>query len=242
MRPKIICHMMSSIDGRLLADRWSAPAAGIGADALFRHYDQVAARLDADGWIAGRKTMQGYANGSARTPRAVGDNPRGPYIADRKGRDIAVAVDPRGKLHYGQDNASGDHIVAVVGEQVSDSYLAELREDGVSYLFAGPNGHDLRHAMDSLGEAFGVKSLLLEGGGIINGAFLKERLIDEISLLVYPGIDGLAGVPSMFEYQGRADDKPAAGQSLLHIAAETLEGGMVWLRYAVERELSAPQS
>jgi len=239
MRPKIICHMMSSIDGRLLAD---APAAGIDADALWRHYDQVATRFDADGWIVGRKTMQGYAKGSARTPSIVGDNLRRPYIADRKGRDIAVAVDARGKLHYGRDDAGSDHIVAVVGEQVSDSYLAELREDGVSYLFAGPDGHDLRHAMDVLGDAFGVDTMLLEGGGIINGAFLKERLIDEISLLVYPGIDGLAGVPSIFEYQGRADDKPAAGQSLLHIAAETLEGGMVWLRYAVERELSAPQS
>ena len=27
-----------------------------------------------------------------------------------------------------------------------------------------------------------------EGGGRINGAFLNERLIDEISLVVYPGI------------------------------------------------------
>jgi riboflavin biosynthesis pyrimidine reductase len=37
--------------------------------------------------------------------------------------------------------------------------------------------------MDTLGEAFAVKTILLEGGGMINGAFLKARLIDEISLL-----------------------------------------------------------
>ncbi len=239
MRPKIICHMMSSIDGRLLNARWTPPAAGIDAAALWRHYEQVAARFEADGWFVGRKTMEAYAKGATRTPSMVADKLRDPYIADWKGRDIAVAVDPRGSLHYGRDNAGGDHIVAVVGERVSDSYLAELREDGVSYLFAGPNGHDLRYAMDGLGEAFGVKTMLLEGGGIINGAFLKERLIDEISLLVYPGIDGLAGAPSIFEYQGRADDRPADGQSLRHVAAETLEGGMVWLRYGVERERSA---
>jgi hypothetical protein len=31
----------------------------------------------------------------------------------------------------------GDHAIAILGEQVSDEYLSELREDGVSYLFAG---------------------------------------------------------------------------------------------------------
>jgi 5-amino-6-(5-phosphoribosylamino)uracil reductase len=59
-------------------------------------------------------------------------------------------------------------------------------------------------------------------------------LIDEISVLIYPGIDGLASVPSIFEYVGEPNEKPAEGQSLRHMATETLEGGTVWLRYAVE--------
>lgn len=235
MRPKIICHMMSSIDGRLLAECWTVPATGIDRGVLRQHYDQVAARFNADGWIVGRKTMEAFAKGKARAfPPTAGDL-RGTHIAGRKGRDVAVAVDPHGRLHYGQDNAAGDHVIAVLGEQVSDAYLAELRDDGVSYLFAGPGGHDLRRAMDILGEAFGVRTVLLEGGGLINGAFLKAGLIDEVSLLVYPGLDGLAGVPSIFEYAGGADERPAAGRSLRHVATETLDGGMVWLRYAVER-------
>jgi hypothetical protein len=60
-------------------------------------------------------------------------------------------------------------------------------------------------------------------------------LIDEISLLVYPGIDGLSGMPTIFEYAGGEDGQPAVGQTLRHIATETLEGGMVWLRYRVEK-------
>ncbi|GHO80585.1 hypothetical protein KSD_83560 [Ktedonobacter sp. SOSP1-85] len=63
-------------------------------------------------------------------------------------------------------------------------------------------------------------------------------MIDEISLLVYPGIDGLAGVPSIFEYLGKADERPAEGQSLRLIGTESLEGGMVWLHYAVEKRPS----
>lgn len=42
-----------------------------------------------------------------------------------------------------------------------DTYLADLCEDGVSYLFAGPAGRDLAKAVDALGEAFGVETLLL---------------------------------------------------------------------------------
>jgi len=226
--------MVSSIDGRLLVDRWTAPAAGIESDIVLRLYDDVAARFDADGWMVGRKTMESYAKSRPPTAARTAVSSRDTHIADRRGRRIAVAIDPHGKLHYGQDNADGNHIVAVLGEQVSDDYLAELREDGVSYLFAGPDGHNLHRAMDTLGDAFGAKTVLLEGGGRINGAFLKAGLIDEISLLVYPGIDGLAGIPSIFEYVGGAHERPAAGRSLRHFATETLDGGMVWLRYNVE--------
>lgn len=227
--------MMSTIDGRLLPDRWTEPAAGLDRDELIGHYDEAASRIQADGWLVGRKTMEEFAAGAARKVKATGEYPRTPYVADRKGRNVAVAIDPQGKLHYGQDHARGDHVIAVLGERVSNEYLAELREDGVSYLFAGPDGRDLRQAMDTLGDVFGIKTLLLEGGGNINGAFLQARLIDEISLLVYPGIDGLAGVPSVFEYLGGADERPAAGQALRHLATETLKGGVVWLRYRIEK-------
>ena len=143
MRPKIICHMTSSIDGRLLVDRWTAPATGIDAPTLRSHYDQVASRFDSDGWIVGRTTMEEIiGTNPPRTVKSSGGPLRAIYVADRKGRDVAVAIDPHGKLHYGQDNAGGDHIIAVLSENVSHDYLAELREDGVSYLFAGPQGVD----------------------------------------------------------------------------------------------------
>jgi riboflavin biosynthesis pyrimidine reductase len=239
MRPKIICHMMSSIDGRLFVDRWTTPAVGINAATLRGHYDEVASQFESDGWIVGRKTMKEIIQGNARAVRLAKGDLRSTYVADRKGRKVAVAIDPHGRLHYGQDNAGGDHIISVLSEEVSDNYLAELHEDGVSYLFAGPDGSDLCCAVETLGKTFGLKTLLLEGGGRTNGAFLKKRLIDEVSLLVYPGIDGLAGVPTIFESIGREDEQPAAGQSFRHIGTETLEGGMVWLRYRVEKEASS---
>jgi 5-amino-6-(5-phosphoribosylamino)uracil reductase len=187
----------------------------------------------ADGWVVGRKSMEDYAQGRARAPKNVPDDLRAPHVANRGGRDVAVAIDPHGRLHYGRDDAGGNHIVAILGEQVADEYLADCGMTA-SYLFAGPDGHDLHKAMDVLGDTFGIGALLLEGGGTTNGAFLKAGLIDEISVLMYPGIDGLAGMPSIFEYSGQTDDRPAAGRSLRHLATETLDRGLVWLHYRVE--------
>ena len=158
-----------------------------------------------------------------------------PHLANRNGRKLAIGIDPSGRAHYGKDNVQGDHVVAVLGEQVSDAYLAELREDGVSYLFAGQKGDDLPGAMAQLGSLFGVKKLLLEGGAKINGAFFKHRLIDEFSTLIYSAIDGVAGTQTIMEYEGPEGDRPGAGQSLRLTHCEALEGGMVWLRHAVER-------
>jgi riboflavin biosynthesis pyrimidine reductase len=110
-----------------------------------------------------------------------------------------------------------------------------LREDGVSYVFAGPAGDDLPRAMEAIASLFDVKTLLLEGGGRINGAFLKHKLIDEFSTLIHPAVDGVAGTQSIADYDGPEGDRPGAGQSLRLTHCETLEGGMVWLRHAVER-------
>jgi 5-amino-6-(5-phosphoribosylamino)uracil reductase len=235
MRPKIISHMVASIDGRLRYQRWSKPASGIDPDTLDDHYEETANRFKADGWMVGRQTAQNMSEGKPRKVKLMSGDLRGTHVADRKGRPLAVTVDPHGKVHYGADNIEGDHVIAILGEQVSDEYLSELREDGVSYLFAGRDGQDMAAALEILSKTFAIKTLLLEGGGKINGTFLKAGLIDEISVLIYPGIDGLAGVPSIFEYVGKPDEKPADGQSLRHLATETLEGGMVWIRYVVER-------
>jgi riboflavin biosynthesis pyrimidine reductase len=234
MRPKIICHMVTSIDGRLHPSRFTAPASGVNSAVLRRHYDSVADGFKAEGWVVGRTTMQEIAKGVARPIAAARSFPRETHLADRRDRNLAVAIDPHGKVHYGKDNALGDHVVAVLSEDVPDAYLAELREDGASYVFAGPDGRDMPKAMQTLHEIFDVKTLLLEGGAATNGMFLKQRLIDEISVLIHPAIDGVAGVQAIFEYAGASNEKPGEGQSLRHFATETLEGGMVWLRYTVE--------
>lgn len=112
--------------------------------------------------------------------------------------------------------------------------------DRASYIFVGPTDEDLSGAMAQLASVFAVKRLLLEGGGRINGAFLKHRLIEEFNTLIFPAVDGLAGAQSIVDYDGANGERPGAGQSLRLIGCESLEGGMVWLRHRVEEAPPAP--
>lgn len=89
--------------------------------------------------------------------------------------------------------------------------------------------------MECTSEMFGVECVSLQGGGIIDGLMLAQGLLDEISLVVYPGIDGLAAAPSVFECPGAMPYRPAEGQVLELIDCLRLEHGLVWLRYAVRR-------
>ncbi len=71
---------------------------------------------------------------------------------------------------------------------------------------------------------------------IINVAFLKAGLIDEISIAIYPGIDGLSGIPSIFECVGTPNDLPAKGQSLELQSVKQLAENVVWLIYTVHHK------
>lgn len=116
--------------------------------------------------------------------------------------------------------------------------LDELRDCLACFLFifAVEDGFDLPHALEILGSEFGIKAVSLQGGGIINGAFLKAGPIDEISIVIYPGIDGLSGISSIFESVGAPDNLPAQGQSLGLKAVSQLGEGVVWLRYSVHHK------
>ena len=58
MRPTIVCHMMSSIDGRLNGDRWSEPFDGKNRDILFAPYYTISERLSPEAHMLGRNTVQ----------------------------------------------------------------------------------------------------------------------------------------------------------------------------------------
>lgn len=231
MNPKIICHIMSSVDGRLLTERWTEPFNGKSKGELMGVYAAIGRKLNADAWMFGKNTLQeGYFpkkfHTSDKTPLA---HPI-PYLAHKTSSRLFVVIDPDADILYESSAVRGDRIVTVLPETAPAAYLEYLQQRDISYLFAGVKGDELNAAMKALAETFGVETLSLQGGGIIDGAFLQAGLIDELSLVVYPGIDGSASSPSIFEYIGR-EQAPARGLSLELLSTETVQDGVVWLRY-----------
>ena len=224
-RPYVICHMLPSIDGRIVIRDWKLKNAT-------REYERTAATFDADAWIIGRISMEPYA-GKARVPARKNRERivRQDFIAEHHASSYAIAIDPSGKLTWRASDIDGEHVITIVTEAVSDDYLAFLQSKGVSYLFGGKARVDLANVLRKLRSRFGIKKLLLEGGGKINGSFLVANLIDELSILVAPVGDGSIGMPSLFD----VEDRRAPARDLKLLSMEKRAGDIVWLRYKVRR-------
>ncbi|RKH94395.1 RibD family protein [Corallococcus sp. AB038B] len=227
MKPHVICHMISSIDGRIVVKHWPDPASMRG------EYERTADTFDADAWMCGRITMEDFAaEGDVPKPAPASPLPRTDFVARKDAESHAIALDAHGKLNWESGAIDDDHLVVVLTESVSDAHLAHLRERGVSYVFGGKQDIDFGRVLEKLGDTFGIKTVLLEGGGGINGSFLAAGLIDEVSLLVHPTADGLPGTPTLFD---RPQGSTGAGAALELTHVERRDSGIVWLRYRVRR-------
>jgi len=230
-RPYVICHMTSSVDGRIKSRRWKTAPPD-------RHYEAIHQRLAGDAWMCGRITMQGYADSATPLARAPDDDgvpvPRTDHIARTDAGGYAVALDAGGRLDWGARNEiEGDHVVVALTENVPDSHLRALRAGGQSYIFAGKGAVDFSRLLASLRRHFGIRRLLVEGGGSINGSMLKAGVIDELSLLVVPAVDGVQGTQAVFDIKGEEADSLGSRCKLELQSSDTLAGGIVWLRYRV---------
>ena len=230
-RPYIICHMLGSVDGRIQSGRWP----GIDGAALFETYGD---KIRADGWIVGRKTMSEF---SSRKPRARRKGtfrvPKTDFVAppvlDKKGtKTYAVGLDPDGRLSWDSGMVDTEHVVTVLTERVSAEYLDYLKSRGVSYIFGGKTALDLHRVARKLRTVFGIKRIMVQGGGGNNGSWLKAGLIDEVSLLLAPVADGSTGTPTLFD--AAPGTQKSSARRLTLSTVRRLPGGVLWLRYRVE--------
>ena len=228
MKPYVICHMCTTIDGRILGDRWGKLPGPMGGGELF---ETTAASFGIGAWLVGTTTMKEFAGRNVKVPRPGRSIARRDHIADRNARRLAIGADARGVLRFQESEVDGDHVVLLVTERVGDGYLAHLQSAGVSYLFCGKKEIDLHVALRKLGSAFRLRKLMLQGGGKFNGGMLHAGLVDEISHVIVPVADGGTGIPSFFDIPGDPPRKAAATLRLL--SHKQLPGGVTWLRYRV---------
>jgi riboflavin biosynthesis pyrimidine reductase len=227
-RPYVICLMMTSLDGKILSDKWGSSAK---VKKLVKSFETIHEELGYKAWIVGRTTMEkdftDYAEPIIK--RGKNDIDRKDFVAEHHSESFAIAIDAHAKLGWKESKMQGDHVVTILTEDVADGYLAHLQEIGVSYLFAGKDKVDLNLTLTKLKSLFGIETLMLEGGGHINGSFLNEGLIDEYHQLLLPIADGTIETSSVFEI---AADVKKEGATLFKLdKVKQIDNDILWLTY-----------
>ena len=234
MKPHVTCLMMSSLDGRLHPSRYTD-----GPDGTRKEwsglYERLHGEMAADAWLVGRVTMAEMSKAGPHAP-ADGVAAIRPVHVAAKADSYAVAVDRGGKLHFDKGDVGGDHVIVLLGADVSDEHLAELAGDGVSYVVADTAQIDLAAALDTLSAHFGIRRLLLEGGGGINGSMLAAGLVDELHVLVAPALDGGDGIQGIVSHGAGG---LAGTVKLSFLSATPMEHGVVHLSYDVRSDRDA---
>jgi 2,5-diamino-6-(ribosylamino)-4(3H)-pyrimidinone 5'-phosphate reductase len=228
MKPYVICHMCTSIDGKVIGQRWGKLP---GSKDVSKLYETTAASFGIPAWVVGTTTMKEFAGRNVALKKAKHTIDRTDHIANPKAKSYGIGTDAKGVLRFQHNEINGDHVVLLLSEQVSDDYLAHLQEAQVSYLFCGREQVDPRVACRKIGSKLGLRKLMLEGGGTFNGVMLKAGQVDEISQVILPVVDGGAGIQGFFDIPGKAPSKAAA--TLKVLKHQTLPGGIHWIRYRV---------
>ena len=219
--------MVTSIDGKVTGDFLYGEKGTKSSES----YYEINRRIKGDAFACGRITMEGsFTNGYKPDFSSFKDADVSyeDYVA-MKHDYYAVSFDRLGNVGWkeniirdsdeGYDNC---HIIEVLTEKTPAEKLAYYKSIGVSYIFAGKDDIDINTALSKLHNLFNIKKLLLEGGSIINGAFLKAGCVDELSLVVTPVI-------------ADKDDKPLFYDSSVtdfeFVSSEKMPDDSLWIRY-----------
>ena len=222
-RPYIVCHMMQSVDGRIACDMVDK----ISGD---EYYDALES-LDCASHVEGKHSYQiHYCGFEEFKPQCSGSVDKERWYKASETNAYTISVDTTGVLLW--DTTDNINRLCIVSEKTSPEYLAYLEQKGISYIATGKNGVDLPRAMEILREEFGVERLSVLGGGKINGAFLSAGLIDELSAMIAPGIDGRIGQPALFD--GISDSQNFLPVNLTLKDVKALPNGVIWARYEVK--------
>lgn len=231
-RPYVVCHMVSALDGKIDGDYFNMPEIKQIREASNRIREQ----LECDAVLYGAITMaEAYANGFIEgLPKSATHYPRTDYIAESDVDSFYIVIDIEGRLcwenkYIEKRGRKKSHIIQILTENVSDSYIAYLRTLDISYIFAGKDALDCRLLMTKLKEKAGIKRVMISGGGIVNWTFLQSGLIDELSLVICPLTDGSRTVATVFDQSPYLPKSVPIAFALENI--QTLPGDGLWLKY-----------
>ncbi len=134
MKPYVICHMCTSIDGRILAERWAGLSESIKSGRLF---ETTAASFRIGAWLVGTTTMKEFADGNFKLKAARERLKRIDHVANKTTRraprplsksfasEDSRAASPGFAIAYATDDG---RIGATTIDGLTDTKLVKLQE------------------------------------------------------------------------------------------------------------------
>lgn len=205
-KPYIICHMMTSIDGKIVGNSFVDERSWN----IYGYYDVLKFELSPKAWMGGRTSFeQNFTAGKTvnlNKYEGVTIGYEDNVITEEK-LPYAIVIDRAGKLGwtsnvfehpYGINN----RVLSVLTKRAPHAYLAYLKALDIPYIIAGDDDVDLPLALHKLNTLFNLDKIALCGGSMINASFFAEDLVDEISVLVTPAVDGASNSLTLAEASG----------------------------------------
>ena len=231
-RAYVEIHMMQTIDGKATGNLWRKSDVYHG----IKDYFKLIPNLNCQGFALGRVSMEGNSD----------EKPNLSKYKDKeklKHEDFIVPLEKGAKYYLASYDSKGTlgfknnvininewlndgsiflcQIIEVITDQVSNEYLHYCREKGISYIFCGKEKIDIKLSLQKLKKLFKIDKILLQGGPKLDGAFIKDDLIDGISIIISPLTS--EGGDTLFN--------PSKYTEFKLIEFKQLSNSNMWLRY-----------
>lgn len=222
-RAKVICHMMTTIDGKISINfdgNKDYQKVGMEYDRMIRQYGRA--------WGCGRATSQQDIPVDFSVYKGIPVEYDDKIIFPEEGAGLYIAFDRYGKLRWESNTAAyagyDNLILEVLTEKVPPEFLACLDDLCIPYIFAGKTDFDPGVFLRKLKELYHMDTFVLCGGAQINAEFIHKDLVDEISLVIgsavagqryaltFAGAEDTTGFPKYFKL---LETRPLNGNGLL---------------------------
>lgn len=151
----IFCHMMTSLDGKIMGSYMETPEGAAAGDVFYNLSFGKNPYYKHQGWLSGRITTDD--NFTFYEKPDLDENaakvPEGDYIA-KKTDMYYVSIDPSGRLGWKSSTLTyidtTAHVIEVLTEKATNAYKAFLRRLSISYIIAGSKSDGWRQYMAAL--------------------------------------------------------------------------------------------
>ncbi len=222
MLPRVILFNAMSLDGRI---DWFTPDQA-------QFYSLISTWKE-DCTLAGNETIRDAIEEVSFEYKSIFEPPK---HEPGDTRPVLAVPDSRGRVrswHVLKQWGYWRDFVAICTKSTPQEYLDYLQARHIGVIIAGEERVHLHLALEELYARYGVRTVRVDSGGLLNGALLRAGLVDEVSVLIYPSLVGGESPNSIFRAPDLTGPK---GVILLDlIDTQQIEGGVVWLRYKVKK-------